>query len=307
MLTGLTFWIIFNACILALLLVDLFFHRSGRAISMRQAFIWTSFWVSLAMLFCLGVYHDRGSEDALKFLAGYLIEYSLSVDNLFVFLLLFHYFSLPKELQHDVLFWGILGAIVMRALFIFVGLALVSAAHWVLYVFGVFLVITGIRFAFEKDKKIEPDKNPVLRLLQRYFPVTTTYHGHRFFVRHQGKLMITPLFITLVYVEMTDIIFAIDSIPAVMAVTLDPMLVYTSNIFAILGLRSLFFALSGLMGLFYYLHYGLAAILILIGVKMLINPIWSVPIGVTMGTIAAILAVSVVLSLMFKQREPEKL
>lgn len=303
MLTGAAFWITFNAIIVVLLVFDLFLHRHAHEITMKEALGWTAFWVSLALLFGGVVYWDRGPDDALKFLAGYLIEYSLSVDNLFVFLLLFHYFALPKNLQHDVLFWGILGAVVMRALFIFVGLALVSAMHWLLYVFGVFLIVTGIRFAFEKDKKIEPDKNPVLRLLQRYFPVTTTYHNGKFVVREGGRLMVTPLLITLLYVEMTDIIFAIDSIPAVMAVTLDPMLVYTSNIFAILGLRSLFFALSGLMGLFHYLHYGLAAILVLIGTKMLINPIWVVPIGVTLGAIATILVGSVILSLVFKKGE----
>ena len=302
MLTGTAFWITFNVIVLALLALDLLLHRSGREVSMKQALGWTSFYITLALLFGVAVYWDRGSEDAFKFLAAYLIEYSLSVDNLFVFLLLFHYFALPKHLQHDVLFWGILGTIVMRAIFIFVGLALVSAMHSLLYLFGVFLIITGIRFAFEKDKKIEPNKNPVLLLLQRYIPVTPTYHGGKFIVRQGGRIMITPLLVTLIYVEMTDIVFAIDSIPAVMAITLDPVLVYTSNIFAILGLRSLFFALSGLMGLFHYLHYGLAAILVLIGVKMLINPFWAVPIGLTLGTIATILTVSVALSLIFKKK-----
>ncbi len=303
MLTGTTFWLIFNLSILALLALDLFvFHRSAREISVKEALSWTAFWMSLALFFGLLVYFDRGSEDALKFLTGYLIEYALSVDNLFVFLLLFRYFTLPKKLEHDVLFWGILGAVLMRALFIFAGLSLISAAHWVLYLFGAFLTATGIKFAFEKDKQIEPDKNPILRLLGRYFPVTKIYHGRKLFVREQDRLMATPLLVVLLYIETTDIVFAIDSIPAVMSITLDPILVYTSNVFAILGLRSLFFALSGLMALFHYLHYGLAAILIFIGTKMLINPFWKVPIALTLGAIGIILAASILLSLLVKKR-----
>ena len=302
MLSGPLFWIIFNLSILVLLVLDLFvFHRSAREITVKEALLWTAFWIGLAWLFGGVIYLDRGGEDALKFAAGYLIEYSLSVDNLFVFLLLFHYFSLPKNLQHDVLFWGIVGAIVMRALFIFVGLGLVSAAHWVLYLFGAFLIVTGIRFAFEKDKQIAPGQNPILRLLHRYFPVTTSYHGRKFIVREEGKLLVTPLLIVLIYIETTDIVFAIDSIPAVMSITLDPMIVYTSNIFAILGLRSLFFALAGLIGLFEYLHYGSAAILVLIGSKMLLQPFWEVPISVTLGLIATILAASVIASV--KQKD----
>lgn len=294
-------WVLFNLFVLAMLALDLFvFHRKSHVIKFKEAIMWSVIWISLALLFNLGIYfwHERHSEAALEFLTGYLIEESLSVDNLFVFLLLFSFFRVPAHDQHRVLFWGILGAILMRAAFILVGVALIKKFEWVIYIFGAILVISGIKLAVEKDKEVHPEKNPVLRLFRRFFPVTEGYEGSKFFVKRGTRSFATPLFVVLLAVETTDVIFAVDSIPAVLAITRDPFLVYTSNIFAVLGLRSIYFALAGLMQLFHYLHYGLAFILVFVGVKMLIGHYYKMPIAVALEVVLGVLVISVIASLL---------
>jgi tellurite resistance protein TerC len=294
-------WVIFSAVIAAMLYIDLgVVNRHAHVVSIKEALLWSGVWIAIALLFNLGLYFWRGREPALEFLTGYLVEKSLSVDNLFVFLLIFSYFRVPAQYQHQVLFWGIFGALVMRFLFIFGGVALIKQFHWILYVFGAFLILTGIKLALEKDKEVHPEKNPVLKLFRRLMPVTDRYDGGRFFVRQAGRLMATPLFVVLLVMETTDVVFAVDSIPAIFAITLDPFIVYSSNAFAILGLRALYFALAGLMRLFVHLHYGLSAILVFVGVKMLIVDIYKIPIGVALGVVAGILALSVLASIAFR-------
>lgn len=294
------FWIGFNLFVLAMLALDLFvFHSNAKVVSIKQALIASSVWIGLALLFNYGVYLYLGKAAALDFLAAYLIEESLSVDNLFVFLMIFKYFHTPRHNQYKVLFWGVLGAIIMRACFIFFGIALVNTFHWVFYLFGAFLIYTGIKMALPSSEEIHPENNPVLNLLKKWLPFTNKYEGDRFFVRHGKTWLATPLFATLLTVETTDLIFALDSIPAVMAITLDPFIIYTSNIFAILGLRSLFFALSGMISLFHLLHYGLAAILIFVGLKMLLAHFVDVPIAVALGFIAIALSASIAASLLY--------
>lgn len=292
-------WILFNLFVLAMLALDLgVFHRKAHVVRLKEALGWSVVWICLALLFNLLIYFWLGPETALQFLAGYVIEKSLSVDNLFVFLLIFSYFSVPSIYQHKILFWGILGALVMRAIFIAAGITLIEKFHWMIYLFGGFLIITGIKMAFQKDKELDPEANPVLRLFRRFVPVTSEYHESRFWVIKDGKYWATPLFVVLLLVETTDVIFAVDSIPAILAVTRDPFIVYTSNVFAILGLRALYFALAGIMQLFHYLHYGLSLILVFVGTKMLISDIYKVPIGIALAVIAGILIVSVVASIL---------
>lgn len=295
-------WIAFNLFILAMLVLDLkVFHRKPHEIKMKEALAWSAFWIVLALLFNAGIYFWRGPQAGLEFLTGYLIEKSLSVDNLFVFLLIFSYFKVPALYQHKVLFWGILGALILRAVFIFAGIALINQFHWLIYVFGAFLILSGIKLALEKDKEIHPEKNPILRLFRRMMPVSKEYKGSQFFFKKAGRRFATPLFVVLLVVETSDIVFAIDSIPAILAITGDPFIVYSSNAFAILGLRALFFALAGLMQLFHHLHYGLAAILIFVGTKMLLADIYKIPIGIALGVIAGILTLSILASLIFKK------
>ncbi len=292
-------WVIFNVFILLMLALDLgVFHRRAHEVKIKEAVIWSAVWISLALLFNLGIYLWQGSQPALEFLTGYLIEKSLSVDNIFVFLMIFSYFSVEAAYQHKVLFWGILGALLMRIIFITAGIALLQKFHWVIYIFGGFLVLTGIKMGIRKEGEIHPERNPVLRLFRRFVPVTEGYAEDRFFVEIKGKRFATPLFIVLLVVETTDIIFALDSIPAILAITLDPFIVYTSNVFAILGLRALFFALAGVMKLFHYLHYGLSAILVFIGGKMLIADVYKIPIPLALGIVAGLLIISVIASLM---------
>ena len=292
-------WVAFNVFVLAMLAVDLgVVHRRAHEVTLKEALVWSGIWVALALLFALGVYVWDGSQPALEFLTGYLIEKSLSVDNIFVFVLIFSYFKVPARYQHKVLFWGILGALVMRAIFIFAGIALLQQLHWIIYVFGALLILTGIKMATEKDKEIHPDKNPVLKLFRRLVPVTEDYHADHFFVKQAGHYAATPLFIVLLVVETTDVIFAVDSIPAILGITVDPFLVYTSNVFAILGLRALYFALAGVMQLFHYLHYGLSAILVFVGAKMLLADVYKLPVGVALGVIAGILLMAVLVSVM---------
>ena len=292
-------WIAFNVFVIGMLALDLgVFHRKAHAVSLKEALVWCCVWVSLALTFNAGIYIWDGPEKALEFLTGYLIEYSLSVDNVFVFAIIFSYFAVPAAYQHRVLFWGILGALVMRAIFIAVGAALLTAFHWLIYVFGGFLIITGIKLLLAGDHKLEPEKNPVVRLVRRVMRVTDEYDGQHFFLRKNGQLWVTPLFIVLVVVESTDVIFAMDSIPAIFGITLDPFIVYTSNVFAILGLRSLYFLLAGIMDMFRYLKVGLSFVLCFVGVKMMIVDLYKIPIGVSLGVVAGILALSIVVSLL---------
>ena len=291
-------WIGFNICVLALLALDLgVFNRKAHVVSFREAAVWSAVWIGLSLLFAGALFLWYGPEVGSQFLTGYLIEKSLSVDNIFIFVLLFSSFAVPAEYQHRVLFWGVLGAIVMRGALIGLGTALVETFHWVLYLFGAFLVITGIRLALHQERDVQPDKNPIVRLARRLFPVTEDYQGARFAVRRDGRWWITPLLVVLLLLESTDLIFALDSIPAIFAITTDPFIVYTSTILAILGLRSLYFLLAGSIERFGYLKYGLAAILVLVGIKMLIADLYHMPIALSLGLIACILAISIGASL----------
>jgi tellurite resistance protein TerC len=295
-LNELLFWVLFNAFVLGMLAIDLWvFHRPAHAVKFREAVAWSLSWIAMAAGFAVLVYFWRGREPAMQFTAGYLIELALSVDNLFVFLLIFRYFRVPADLQHKVLFWGILGAIILRGVFILVGIGLIHAFHWFTYIFGLFLIYSGARLFRGEDVSIEPEKNPVLRLFRRWMPVTEDYEGENFFVRRAG-LYATPLFAVLLIVETTDLLFATDSIPAVLAITLKAFIVYTSNVFAILGLRSMYFVLSGMMEVFHYLHYGLSVVLIFIGAKMLAADYYPIPTAVALGVVAAVLLISVLAS-----------
>jgi tellurite resistance protein TerC len=319
-------WVGFNVFVLALLAIDLgVFHRKAHAVSVREATIWSVIWISLSMLFNLGIYffwqaispasQYSNGEAALAFFTGYLIEKSLSVDNIFVFVLIFSYFSVPAKYQHRVLFWGILGALVMRAALILVGAALIKEFHWIIWIFGAFLIFTGIRMAFHKDEELHPENNPLVKLVKRFMPVTRDYHGASFFVREGGKLMATPLLLVLLIVESTDLVFAVDSIPAIFAVTEDPFIVYTSNVFAILGLRSLYFLLAGVMHKFHYLKLGLSAVLTFVGVKMLMPDAsalltgvsYKIPTLLSLGVVAGILIVAVAASLLRARRLGDQL
>ncbi|HET7004038.1 MAG TPA: TerC family protein, partial [Candidatus Binatia bacterium] len=291
-------WIAFNVFVLGMLAIDLgVFHRKAHAVSLKEAGLWSCIWIGLALVFNIGVYYLWGQEKALEFLTGYVIEKSLSVDNLFVFLMVFQYFNTPAEYQHRILFWGIVGALILRAIFIATGSALLSNFHWMIYVFGGFLVVTGIKMFLQGDEKIDPEKNPVVRLFQRMIPVTHEYHGQNFFITKGGKKHATLMMVVLIVVETTDVIFAVDSIPAIFAITTDPFIVYTSNVFAILGLRALYFMLAGVMELFVYLKVGLSFVLVFVGVKMIMVDIYKIPIGASLGVIGGILLLSVLASL----------
>ena len=297
-------WIGFNAFIVGMLVLDLaVFHKKPHEVKFKEAAGWSVFWIALALVFNAGLWFVRGQQAGLEFLTGYLIEKSLSVDNLFVFLLVFSYFAVPAKNQHGVLFWGILGALVFRFLFIIAGIELLERFHWLIYVFGGVLIVSGVKLWQEKEKKIEPEKNPLVRLFRRLMPVTPEYHDGKFFVRQAGKLAATPLFVVLLVVETTDIVFAVDSIPAVLAITRDPFIVYSSNAFAILGLRALFFALSGVMQRFHHLHYGLSAILVFVGGKMVASEFVKVPTTASLAVVAAILAVSIWASLRWPAKD----
>jgi tellurite resistance protein TerC len=298
-------WIGFGAMVSGMLVLDLaVFHREPRAMSLREALVWSLAWVSLAALFVVAVYAQLGSEKALEFVAGYIIEWSLSVDNLFVFLLIFAYFEVSEAYQHRVLFWGVMGAVILRGLFITAGATLLAWFHWMVYVFGAFLVFTGLKLLRRGDQHIEPGRNPVLRAFRRVMTVTPEYHGQRFFVKSDSRWLATPLTPILIVIETTDVIFATDSVPAIFAVTRDPFIVYTSNIFAILGLRALFFLLAGIMGLFRYLKIGLSVVLVFVGIKMLVSELYKIPIGVSLGVVAAILAGSILASLIGQRLRP---
>jgi len=293
-------WMGFLAFIAAMLALDLgLLNRKAHAVSIRQALAWCGVWIGLAVVFNLLVAAKLGAQPALEFLTGYLVELCLSVDNVFVFIVIFQYFHVEPRYQHRVLFWGIVGALVMRALFIFAGIGLINAFHWIIYLFGAFLVFTGVKLALpKKGDGVAPEKNPAVRLARRIFPVTAEADGGRFFLRPGGQLHATPLFIVLLVIETTDVMFALDSIPAVIAITRNEFIVFTSNIFAILGLRSLYFAVSGVMQLFRFLNHGLAIVLVFVGLKMLASRWFEVSIGLSLGIIGLVLAVSVLASVL---------
>jgi tellurite resistance protein TerC len=297
-------WIGFSAFVLAMLALDLgVLHRKSREVGLREALAWSAVWIALALAFNAGVYYWQGGEKGMQFLTGYVVELSLSVDNLFVFLLVFGYFKVPREHRHKVLFWGILGALIMRAVFIAAGVTLIAKFHWITYLFGALLVASGIKMGFEKGKEIHPEKNPVLKLFRRFIELTPEYEGGRFFVKKNGETLASPLFVVLLILESTDLVLAVDSVPAVLAITPDPFIVFTSNAFAVLGLRSMFFALEGVMRRFHYLHYGLSAVLTFVGAKMLLAGFYRIPTGISLSVIVGILAVSIVSSLWSKPKQ----
>lgn len=296
---------LFNLFVITMLMLDLgVFQRREHEIGIKEALGWSAFWIILSLLFNLGLYFWQGREAALQFLTGYLIEKSLSVDNLFVFLLLFMYFKVPAKYQHKVLFWGILGALAMRGALIATGVALISRFHWILYLFGVFLVFAGIKMAFQKEAaQVHPERNVVVRIFKKLVPITPSYHGSRFFLKMEGRPYATLLFIVLIVVETTDLVFALDSIPAIFAITTDPFIVYTSNVFAILGLRALYFALAGLMNLFHYLKIGLSVVLTFVGLKMLLAEVYPIPITIALAVVGGVILLSVLASIRWPKQE----
>lgn len=304
--TPLIFWIAFNGVVLLLLAIDLFAHRSDKPISARDAALTSAGFVVLSLLFSAYIWHWKGSGKAMEFLTGYIIEYSLSVDNIFVFVLVFNFFQVPAHYQHRVLFWGILGAFIMRGLMIGIGAALIAKFHWILYLFGLFLLVTGIKMIFSGEEQIDIANNPVLRFCRKHLPIADRYHGHNFLTKINGKRFLTPLALVLIVVEFTDLIFAVDSIPAIFAITQDAFIVYTSNVCAILGLRSLYFLLAKAMVQFKYLKLGLGLVLAFIGVKMLVEYFFHIPTPAALGIVAVILAAAIIASLLHqKQQSPQ--
>lgn len=297
-------WGSFSLFVIGMLALDLgVFHRKAHAVSVREALTWTTVWIALSLMFNIFVYYYFDKDKALEFFTAYLVEKSLSVDNIFVMIMIFSYFRVPDAYQHKVLFWGIFGALVMRIIFIFVGIELIHKFHWLIYVFGGFLVFTGVRMVSGEDKPIEPEKNPLVKLVRRLFPVTDSYEQDHFFVKRDNRTWATPLFIVVVLIEATDLIFAVDSIPAIIAITDDTFIVYTSNVFAILGLRSLYFALAGIEKYFKYLKYGLAVILVFVGIKMCIVDFYKIPVEISLIVIAFLLALSMLASVIRKPAE----
>jgi len=299
------FWIGFHLFIFFMLALDLgVFHKKTHKVPVKEALIWSAVWISLALIFNLFVLFEFGKTKALEFLTGYVIEYSLSVDNIFVFILIFSYFAVKSEYQHKILFWGILGALIMRGIFIFAGVALINRFHWIVIIFGGFLVYSGIAMLFQKDTAVDPEKNPIVKFFRKFLPVTDTIHGNRLFVRQNNKLYATPLFLVLLVIESSDLIFAVDSIPAILAISQDSFIVYTSNIFAIMGLRSLYFAVSGIMGLFRYLKVGLAFVLSFVGLKMLAAYFeFEIPILISLSVIIGILTISILASVIIRAKK----
>ncbi len=294
-------WLGFGVIVLAMLALDLgIFQRKSHEAGLKEALTWSAVWIGLALLFNAGIYYWHGGEKALQFFTGYMVEFSLSVDNLFIFLLVFGYFKVPAQYRHKVLFWGIIGALAMRGIFIAAGISLLQKFHWIIYCFGVLLIASGVKMAVQQDKEIHPQRNPLLKLIRRFMPLTPEDAGGVFFIRQRGRLFATPLFVVLLILESTDLIFAVDSVPAVLSITPDPFIVYTSNVFAILGLRSMFFVLEGVMKQFRHLHYGLAAMLIFVGIKMSFANFYAIPTWVSLLVIVAILAIAVMASLLSK-------
>jgi tellurite resistance protein TerC len=302
------FWILFNLFVVGLLLLDLLvLNRRAHTIQLKEALGWSAFWVTLSLCFNYFVYRSMGHEAGVQWLTGYLVEKALSVDNLFVFLLIFTYFKVPAEYQHRILFWGVLGALVLRGIFIVAGAALLAKFHFLLYVLGAFLVYTGVRMGLSNsnEPEIDPDGNPIVRFLGRHFPISRQLDGGKFFTRREGVRFATPLLVVLVLIETTDVVFAADSIPAILAISRDTFVVYTSNVFALLGLRALYFALASLMQLFHYLHYGLALILIFIGAKLLLEDLYPFPMPVALGAVGVLLLGSIAASLLWPQKQAE--
>ncbi|MFZ2339461.1 MAG: TerC family protein [Bacteroidales bacterium] len=298
------FWVIFSIIIVVMLALDLgVFNKKSHEIKVKEALAWMGVWISLAMIFNLIVLTQFGKTKALEFLTAYVIEYSLSIDNIFVFIMVFSFFSVKREYQHKVLFWGILGAVVMRAIFIFAGVALINRFHWIVIIFGAFLVFTGLKMLFQREEvKVDPEKNGLVRLFRKFLPVTDQLHGDSFFIRQNRKTYATPLFVVLLIIESTDLIFAVDSIPAVLAISKDTFIVFTSNVFAIFGLRSLYFAVSGIMGLFRFLKIGLAIVLTFVGLKMLAAYFhFEIPITLSLSVIVSILLLSILASVIIKK------
>jgi len=297
-------WTGFNLFVIVMLALDLgVFHRKTHVVTVKESLVWTGVWITLAMIFNILIYYRSGEEKAVEFFTGYLIEKSLSVDNIFVIIMIFSYFQVPQEYQHKVLFWGILGALIMRAIFIFSGIELIHRFHWLVYVFGGFLIFTGIRMVTSGDAQIEPEKNPLTKLARRIFSVTDNFVGANFFVKREGKKWATPLFLVVILIEATDLIFAVDSIPAILAISDDPFIVYTSNVFAILGLRSLYFALSGIEKYFHYLKFGMSAILVFVGVKMCIVDFYKIPVELSLIVIVFVLVIAMISSVLFPKKE----
>ncbi|MFZ5434532.1 MAG: TerC family protein [Calditrichota bacterium] len=301
-------WILFNLFVIGMLALDLgVFHRKAHVVKMKEALLWSAFWIALSLLYNVFVYFWKGPQPALEFLTGYLIEKSLSVDNIFVFVMLFSYFKVPAEYQHRVLFWGILGALILRGILIAVGAALIATFEWVIYLFGVFLIYTGFKMALAKEHGVDPSHNPVVKWFRKFVPVTKYYCGQRLVIGKMGRIVATPLLLVLVTVELTDLLFALDSIPAIFAVTRDPFIVYTSNVFAILGLRALYFALAGVVHKFRYLKYGLGIVLSFVGVKMLLSHSpWEIPTAYALMVVGVIIAGSIALSLVIPEQEEKK-
>lgn len=295
-------WSLFGVLVVIMLVVDLGMHRKSHEISYREALTWTAIWISLALIFNCGVYYYLGKAKSLEFFTGYVIEKSLSVDNLFVFIMIFSYFHVPRLYQPIILKWGIIGALVLRGIFVFLGIELLAAFHWLIYVFGGILIITGIKMAFGGEEKIEPEKNLLVKLVRRFVPITKRLHGGRFVIGKRGVSAATPLLLALIMVEWSDVVFALDSLPAVFAVTRDPFIVYTSNVFAIMGLRALYFLLSNVMGMFAYLKLGISFVLAFVGVKMLVaDTRFEIPIQFSLGVIFGVLFISIVTSIMMRK------
>ncbi len=298
-------WILFNIFVIGMLALDLgVFHRKAHEVKLKEAIIWSVVWILLALVFNVLVYFWHGTQAALEFLTGYLVEKSLSMDNIFVFLMIFSYFGVKPMYQHKVLFWGIVGAVVMRAIFIFAGITLIKLFHPIIYVFGAFLIFTGIKMGLQKDREIHPEKNPVLKVFRKFFKITPDYINGKFFVKQGKSLIATPLFVVLLIVESTDVMFAVDSIPAIIAITRDPFIVYTSNIFAILGLRALYFAIAGFVTMFRFFKYGLSVILVFVGIKMLISDIYKIPTLIALIVVFSIITISILASVLIPESKP---
>lgn len=299
-------WGCFSVFVLGMLALDLgVFHRNSHEVKVKEALTWTAVWITLAMIFNIFVYYYFDKEKALEFFTAYVIEKSLSVDNIFVMIMIFSYFNVPNQYQHKVLFWGILGALVMRVIFIFAGIELIHKFHWLIYIFGGFLVFTGVKMVTSGEAQLQPEKNPLVKLARKLFSVTESFEGDKFFVKRAGKTLATPLFIVVILIEGTDLIFAVDSIPAILAISEDPFIVFTSNVFAILGLRSLYFALSGIEKYFQYLKYGLATILVFVGAKMCLADLVKIPVEISLIVIVFILTISMLASVIFKRPESQ--
>jgi tellurite resistance protein TerC len=296
-------WLAFSAIIAFMLILDLgVFHKKSHKVSIKESLAWTAVWIALAMLFNAWIYYSLGQQKGLEFLTGYVIEKSLSIDNIFVISLIFTYFNVPAQYQHRVLFWGVLGALFFRIIFVFAGVALIQKFSWMIYVFGGFLVITGLKMLREEEKTLEIEGNPMIKFVKRFFKISPQFDGEKFVTKVNGVKQFTPLFLVLIMIETTDIIFAVDSIPAILAITPDPYIVFTSNVFAILGLRSLYFALNGIMEMFEYINYALAGILVFVGIKMIISPWFHFPTIVSVGVIFGFIIASIVASIYFPKK-----